>query len=90
MRADRPDEMMKLGDRTSKARRRLGGDHRILEHDADEGLGGAPPCVARPGANDSSLYWHDCAPSRGDGLATAQIMGGEHSGRVRRDAIKVG
>jgi hypothetical protein len=67
-------------DRTSKARRRLGGDHRILEHDPGEGLGGAPPGVARPGANDSGLYWHCFFPSGGDGLATAQIMTGEHSG----------
>jgi hypothetical protein len=36
-------------DRTSKARRRLGSDHRILEHDTGEGLGGAQPCGARIG-----------------------------------------
>ena len=46
-------------DRTSKARRRFGGDHRILEHDSCEGLGGTPPCGARPGANDSGFDWHD-------------------------------
>src|ERR1700726_3220253 len=62
-------------DRTAKARRRLGGDHRILEHNAGEGLGGASSCVARPGANDSGFYWHDCTPSSDDGLATAQIIG---------------
>ena len=54
-----------------------------------EGLGGAPPSGARLGANDPSLYCHDCAPSSGDGLATAQIVGGEHSGRARRSAIIV-
>src|ERR1700730_4658626 len=57
----------KRNDRTSKARGRLGGDHRILEHDAGEGLGGAPPCSARPSANDSGFYWHDSAPSNGHG-----------------------
>ena len=35
-------------DRASKTRRRLGGDHRILEHDAGEGLGGTPPRIPRP------------------------------------------
>src|ERR1700726_4444592 len=45
--------------------------------------------VALLGRQDPSLYCHDCAPSSGDGLATAQIMGGEHSGRIRRSAIIV-
>jgi len=45
-------------DGTSKARWRLGRDHRILEHDAGEGLGGAPPGVAGPGANESGFDWH--------------------------------
>src|SRR5262249_16683714 len=58
--------------RASETRGRLGGDHRILEHDACEGVGGAPLCGARPGANDSGLYWHDCSPSNGDALATAK------------------
>src|SRR5271156_6334030 len=51
----------KRNDRTAKARRRLSRDHRILEHDPGEGLGGASPRIACPGANDSSFYWHDCA-----------------------------
>src|SRR5882672_3236020 len=59
--------------RTAKARRRLGGDDRILEHNAGEGFGGASPCGARPGANDSGFYRHDCSPSSSGGLATAQI-----------------
>jgi hypothetical protein len=59
-------------DGTSKARWRLGGNHRILEHNAGESLGSAPPCGARSGANDSGFDWHDCAPSRGDGFVTAQ------------------
>ena len=46
--------------------------------------------LTRPGANDSSLYWHDCAPSSDDGLATAQIIGVSIAGRARRGAIKVG
>jgi hypothetical protein len=44
-----------VNDRTSKARRRLGGDHRILEHDTGEGLGGTPPGIPRPRTNDSGF-----------------------------------
>src|SRR5271155_5385506 len=58
--------------RTSKTRRCLSGDHRILEHDAGEGVGRTPPCGARPGANYSGLYWHGCPPSSGGGLAVAK------------------
>ena len=50
-------------DRAAHTRRRLGGDHRILKHNAGEGLGGASPRGARSGANDSSFYWHSCTPS---------------------------
>src|SRR6185437_10996918 len=50
-------------DRTSKARRRLGGDHRILEHDSGERLSGTPPGIPRARTNDSGLDWHDYAPS---------------------------
>jgi len=57
----------KCNDRTSQARRRLGGDYRILEHNARERLGGASSGSARPGANYSGFYRHGYAPSSGDG-----------------------
>src|SRR5215471_13848551 len=79
----------KRNDRTTKARRRLGGDHRILEHDAGEGLCGAPSGGARPGANNSRFYWHHYAPFSDDDLTTAP-NNGELSGRARSRAIRLG
>ena len=75
--------------RTPKTRWRFGGDHRILEHDAGEGLRSAPSGGARPGANNSGFYWHDCVPFSGGSLMTAE-MEDELTDRARRSAIKVG
>jgi hypothetical protein len=44
--------------RSAHARRRIGGDHRILEDGAREGLGGAPLRRALSGATDTGFDWH--------------------------------
>jgi hypothetical protein len=49
-------------DRTTKARRRLSGDHRILEDNAGECLGGTSPRLSRPCADNSSFDWHNRIP----------------------------
>ena len=72
-------------DRASKTRGRLGGDHRILGHDAGEVLGGTPLLFRAPARMTSALTGKTV-------LLQWQRPGnrsnrrGEHSGRGRRGA----
>src|ERR1700731_473495 len=70
-------------DRPAEARRRFGGDDRILEHDPGEGLRGAAPGLACSGANDSGFDGHGLSPLLGVSrdLITARAM--KNSGTIR-------